>query len=273
MKISKSAFLFWKCLGVSKKEQRDKIFDFVSFVFLVLYPLWEKKNIQNFHSLYLKPENGMYFNKDAFSLELKQIRNLGWGIWKLGFKPRLCNSTSKLRGCIERQKSTVIIVMPTNGKIFQVNKKLLTGRFIYINFRLGFDLEVLSGTVITTAIKNDNRFIFQSLQVCMKLIYNLKLGNEKSSSQKRITAKIVKLHESNQYGYARLRPISTGCFKQEPELQNLKGLIILLETINLEDMYFDGNKTNNVTWSVLKSTFQLSENTIRVKEQGPWFIF
>ena len=81
----------------------------------------------------------------------------------------------------------------------------------------------------------------------MKHIYNLKLGNEKSSSQKRITAKIVKLHESNQYGYARLRPISTGCFKQEPEVQNLKGLNILLETVNLEDMYFDGNKTNNVT--------------------------
>lgn len=43
-----------------------------------------------------------------------------------GFNSRLCDSGSKLSGRIERQKSEVLIALPTNEVAVQLNEKLVT---------------------------------------------------------------------------------------------------------------------------------------------------
>ena len=52
--------------------------------------------------------------------------------------------------------------------------------------------------------------------------------------KKRVIAKIVKLDESNQYGYAMTRPMPTGCIKQNNSPSWLK-FNLLLEKVSFED--------------------------------------
>ena len=68
----------------------------------------------------------------------------------------------------------------------------------------------------------------------MKLIYNLKLENEKSSFQKSVIAKTLKLDENNQYDDVKIKPIPDGHFRGEPEVLHLKHFNILIENVSLE---------------------------------------
>lgn len=72
-------------------------------------------------------------------------------------------------------------------------------------------------------------------KIYMKLIYNLKLENEKSSFQKSVIAKILKLDENNQYDDVMIKPIPDGHFRGEPEVLHLKQFNILIENVSLED--------------------------------------
>ena len=47
-------------------------------------------------------------------------------------------------------------------------------------------------------------------------------------------SKILKLDESNQYGYAMTKPLPTGCIKKEPR-STWKTFDILLQKIDLDD--------------------------------------
>ena len=70
------------------------------------------------------------------------------------FNPKLCVSASKLSGCIEKQKSKVVIAMPTSGEIVQLNEKILISGFNCINTRLGFDSEILMAqTIVAKTVK------------------------------------------------------------------------------------------------------------------------
>ena len=74
-----------------------------------------------------------------------------------------------------------------------------------------------------------------------KLIYNIELEYEKRSSQTRVIAKVLKLYESNLYGYTITKPIFTNRFGQEPAVPNSNQFNSLLETVNLENknrLYF-----------------------------------
>ena len=69
----------------------------------------------------------------------------------------------------------------------------------------------------------------------LKVVYSLKLDNQKKFSKKRIITKIVKLDENNQYGYAMTRPMPTGCIKQNNSPSWLQ-FNLLLEKVSFEDL-------------------------------------
>ena len=49
----------------------------------------------------------------------------------------------------------------------------------------------------------------------LKVVYSLKLDDEKNFQKKRVISKIIKFDENNQYGYAMTPPMPTGCIKQD----------------------------------------------------------
>ena len=59
-----------------------------------------------------------------------------------GFNPRRYNSASSLSGCITRNKSKVIIVLPTNGYIVELFEKTLIGGFSCVNARVACLMKV-----------------------------------------------------------------------------------------------------------------------------------
>ena len=68
----------------------------------------------------------------------------------------------------------------------------------------------------------------------LKVVYSLKLDDEKKFSKRRIISKIVKLDENNQYGYAMTRPMPTGCIKENNSPSWLT-FNLLLENVSLDD--------------------------------------
>ena len=68
----------------------------------------------------------------------------------------------------------------------------------------------------------------------LKVVYSLKLDDEKKFSKRRIISKIVKLDENNQYGYAMTRPMPTGCIKENNSPSWLT-FNLLLEKVSLDD--------------------------------------
>ena len=55
------------------------------------------------------------------------------------YKPRKCNSASKLSGCMQREQSKIILALPINNS-WKYLKKTLTGGFSCVNTHLPFDL-------------------------------------------------------------------------------------------------------------------------------------
>ena len=68
----------------------------------------------------------------------------------------------------------------------------------------------------------------------LKVVYSLKLDDEKNFLKRRIIFKIVKLDENNQYGYAMTRPMPTGCIKENNSPSWLT-FNLLLENVSLDD--------------------------------------
>ena len=50
----------------------------------------------------------------------------------------------------------------------------------------------------------------------LELIYKIKLDNKDSFLDRRIITKILKMDESNQYGFAMTKPMPAGCIKELP---------------------------------------------------------
>lgn len=67
----------------------------------------------------------------------------------------------------------------------------------------------------------------------VKVICNIKLNNEKHF-QRRITIKILKIHENNQYGFVMAKPLPTGYIKKKPQLL-WRTFNLLIETVSLDD--------------------------------------
>ena len=62
----------------------------------------------------------------------------------------------------------------------------------------------------------------------------MKLDSGTWYENKRIITKILKLDESNQYGFAKSKPLHTGCIKKE-EVMSWRKFYLLLKTVDLDD--------------------------------------
>ena len=171
---------------------------------------------------------------------------------KTGYNPRIINSASKLSGCIQREKSNCILALPINNTQMEIFEKTLCGGFSSVNTRLSFDTELLMPNLTKSDYQNMN--IDQSFKAFkrddLKVVYSLKLDDEKSFRKKRVTTKIIKFDENNQYGFAMIRPMPTGCIKQNTSPSWLE-FNLLLEKVSLEnsighlfvvDIEFDAKK-------------------------------
>ena len=123
------------------------------------------------------------------------------------FNPRKCNSASSLSGCVHRDKSKCCIALPTDTEHVRVFKKTLIGGFSCLNTRLAFDTEIL-----LNGNKNNN-----------KVLPDLHIDGKKQA--KRISSKILKMDENNQYGQAMTKPLPYGCIKKEEHPQVLQNSI------------------------------------------------
>ena len=155
---------------------------------------------------------------------------------KTNYNPRIINSASKLSGCIQREKSKCILALLINSVQMEVFEKTVCGGFSSVNNRLSFDTEMLMPNLKASDYEKMN--IDQSFKAYkrddLKIVYSLKLNNEKTFSKKRVISKIVKLDENNQYGFAMTKPMPTGCIKENNSPSWLK-FNLLLETVTLED--------------------------------------
>ena len=134
---------------------------------------------------------------------------------KTGYNPRIINSASKLSGCIQREKSKCILALPINNTQMEIFEKTCGG-FSSVNMRLSFDTEFLMPNLTKSDYQNMN--IDQSFKAFkrddLKVVYLLKLDDEKSFWKKRVIPKIIKFDENNQYGFAMTRSMPTRCIKQ-----------------------------------------------------------
>ena len=112
------------------------------------------------------------------------------------FNPRKCNSASSFSGCVHRDKSKCCIALPTNAEHVRAFDKTLIGGFSCVNTRLAFDTEVLM-----------NDFNKQ------KALFDFTIHGKKQT--KRISPKILKKDEKNQYGMAITKPLPYGCIKKK----------------------------------------------------------
>ena len=137
---------------------------------------------------------------------------------KSGYNPRIINSASKLSGCIQRELSKVILVLPTNNTQIEIFVKTLTGGFSCVNTRLSFYTEILIPNLTERDYNHMN--VDQSFKVFkhddLKVVYSVKLDSDRSHEKKRVITKILKLNENNQYGFAMTKPVPTGCIKEHP---------------------------------------------------------
>ena len=155
---------------------------------------------------------------------------------KTGYNPRIINSASKLSGCIQREKSKCILALPVDNTQMEIFEKTLCGGFSSVNTRLSFDTELLMPNLSKSDYEKMN--IDESFKAFkrddLKVVYSLKLDDEKSFQKKRIITKIIKFDENNQYGYAMTRPMPTGCIKQNNSPSWLE-FNLLLEKVSLDD--------------------------------------
>ena len=131
--------------------------------------------------------------------------------------------------------SKVIIAPPTSNESVEKFEKT-TGTFSLVNTQLAFNTEILlpdslENTTIEDVNKNsDDLRKGYKYNICHKL----KLDNEKEYTTKRVITKILKLGENNQYGYRMIKPLPTGCIKQDPDI-TWRTFNLLLERVSPED--------------------------------------
>ena len=109
--------------------------------------------------------------------------------------PRKCNSMISFSNCVYRYQSKCSIALPTDPEYVRVFEKTLIGGFSYVNTRLAFDTEIL-----LTDNKNE-------------VLFDLYIDGKKQT--RRISSKILKMGENNQYGKAMTKPLVYGCIKKK----------------------------------------------------------
>ena len=106
------------------------------------------------------------------------------------YNRRKCNSASSFFGRVQRNKCCT--ALPTDAEHVRAFEKALIGVFSCINTRLAFDTDVLL---------NDNNK--------EKVLFDLDTDGKKET--RRISYKILKMDENNQYGMAMTKPLPYRC--------------------------------------------------------------
>ena len=141
---------------------------------------------------------------------------------KYQYNPRKCNSASTLSGCIQRDLSKVIIALPTCNDYLEVFEKTLAGGFSSVNTRLAFDTKVLLPSFNAADFGRMN--IDDSFK-CFKnqgykVAYSFKLDEQTTHQELRVTSKILKFDENNQYDFAMTKPMLIGSKKKKKKKKN-----------------------------------------------------
>ena len=124
------------------------------------------------------------------------------------FNPKKCNFSSSFSGFVHRDKSKYLIALPTDSEQVKLFERTLIGSLSCVNTRLAFDSKI--------PLPKNGRDNF-------KLIYDIKTGTG-MIEKKRVTTKILKMDENNQYGNAMTKPLQYGCIKnlkKSPPFANL----------------------------------------------------
>ena len=97
---------------------------------------------------------------------------------------------------MHRDKSKCLIALPTDAEHVKDFEKTLIGGFSCINNTLDFDTQIL-------LIAKTNE----------EVLFNLDIDKKKEQI-KRISTKILKMEQNNQYGQAMTKPLPYGCIKK-----------------------------------------------------------
>ena len=206
---------FSKVWGELTENQRKILLEIiVSSKGVILY-----EKIDSIESLGITPEDGIFFSTDEFFSNLKGkavddeayenskndlynaqdvillleiIENRFQAMQeKSGYNPRIINSASKLSGYIQREKSKVILALPTNNVQMEIFEKTVAGGFSCVNTRLSFDTELLMPNLTENdynAMNVDKSFKAYKRDD-LKVAYNLKLDGEKKPQKRRPTVR------------------------------------------------------------------------------------
>ena len=150
-----------------------------------------------------------------------------------GFNPKKCNSASAMSGYIEREMSKIILALPTKLDHVEIFEQTVTGGFSSVNTRLAFDTQILLPNLPKLKPNLDFENNPMSEDFNYKIVYNLKLGKNKTQ-KKIVISKILKLDENNQYGNGITKPLPTGCIKHDSDISWVT-LNFLMETVDFKD--------------------------------------
>ena len=150
-----------------------------------------------------------------------------------GFNPKKCNSASAMSGYIEREMSKIILALPTKLDHVEIFEQTVTGGFSSVNTRLAFDTQILLPNLPKLKPNLDFENNPMSKDFNYKVVYNLKLGKNKTQ-KKRVISKILKLDENNQYGNGMTKPLPTGCIKDDSDISWVT-FNFLMETVDFKD--------------------------------------
>ena len=165
---------------------------------------YETLKVRNFDDM-----NDLYNVQDVI-LSCEIIENRFQQMYeKYGYNPRKCNSASTLSGCVQRDLSKAIITLPTKIEHAKIIEKSLIGGYSCVNTRLGFDSEVSlpNFSQAEYAKMNIDQFFQSFKNQNYKTGYKIKLDGDKKYNDYRVTSKIVKFDENNQYGFAMTKPM------------------------------------------------------------------
>ena len=187
-----------------------------------LYQTLKMRNLGDLNDLYNTQE--VILLTEIIESRFEAMKN------NYGFNPRKYISASSMSGCIEREIPKIILALPTKYEHVEIFEETVIRGFSCVNTRLAFDSQILLPNLKT---KEDLKNNPMNKDFNYKIIYNLKMNNEKV--KKRVTTKIFKLDENNQYGNGMTKPLPTGCIKDSNDI-SWETLNSLLESVSFEDI-------------------------------------
>ena len=152
-----------------------------------LYILLKMRNLSDLNDLY---------NAQDVIILLEMMENRFQSMQeKSGYNSRIINFASKLSGCIQREQTKSIFVLPVNNTQVEVFEKILCSGFSCVNPRFPFNTEILMHNL--TKKDYHNISIDQSFKTFkrddLKVIYSLKLDRNDSFEKKKCLLKLSSL--------------------------------------------------------------------------------